>query len=83
MSLEISTGERVVVCGPSGSGKSTLIRCINQLEHPETGKILIDGTEIKTGRIHYDVLSGGQLKKHQELMVAKPAIGFLHDCYLT
>ena len=49
VSLEINPGERVVVCGPSGSGKSTLIRCINQLEHHETGKILIDGAEAKTG----------------------------------
>ena len=49
VSLEIGVGERVVVCGPSGSGKSTLIRCINQLEHHESGKILIDGMEVKTG----------------------------------
>jgi general L-amino acid transport system ATP-binding protein len=49
VSLEVDAGERVVICGPSGSGKSTLIRCINQLEHHQTGKILIDGTEIKTG----------------------------------
>jgi ABC-type polar amino acid transport system ATPase subunit len=49
VSLEIGVGERVVVCGPSGSGKSTLIRCINQLEHHESGKILIDGIEVKTG----------------------------------
>ena len=49
VSLEIDAGERVVVCGPSGSGKSTLIRCINQLEHHESGKISIDGTEIRAG----------------------------------
>jgi ABC-type polar amino acid transport system ATPase subunit len=49
VSLEICAGERVVVCGPSGSGKSTLIRCINQLEHHETGKISIDGTEVRSG----------------------------------
>ena len=49
VSLEIGVGERVVVCGPSGSGKSTLIRCINQLEHHESGKILIAGIEVKTG----------------------------------
>ncbi len=49
VSLEIGAGERVVVCGPSGSGKSTLIRCINQLEHHESGKISIDGIEIRAG----------------------------------
>jgi len=49
VSLEIDPGERVVVCGPSGSGKSTLIRCINQLEQHEVGKILIDGVEVRSG----------------------------------
>ncbi|MEX0343704.1 MAG: amino acid ABC transporter ATP-binding protein [Rhizobiaceae bacterium] len=43
VSLDVSLGERVVVCGPSGSGKSTLIRCINRLEKHETGTITVDG----------------------------------------
>ena len=47
VSLEVKSGERVVVCGPSGSGKSTLIRCINQLEKHESGHIFIDGVELK------------------------------------
>jgi ABC-type polar amino acid transport system ATPase subunit len=44
--LEIQRGEVVCVLGPSGSGKSTLLRCINLLEPPESGRILIDGHEI-------------------------------------
>ena len=32
VTLNIETGDIIVICGPSGSGKSTLIRCINQLE---------------------------------------------------
>ena len=44
VSLDVKTGERVVVCGPSGSGKSTLIRCINQLERHDAGTITVDGT---------------------------------------
>ncbi len=44
--LAIMPGERVVLCGPSGSGKSTLTRCMNLLERPEAGKVLIDGTDI-------------------------------------
>ena len=32
VNLEVTRGERIVICGPSGSGKSTLIRCINRLE---------------------------------------------------
>jgi general L-amino acid transport system ATP-binding protein len=43
VSLEVVSGERVVICGPSGSGKSTLIRCINGLEEHQSGKIIVDG----------------------------------------
>ena len=44
--LEVRQGERMVICGPSGSGKSTLIRCINRLEHHDTGVIVVDGIEL-------------------------------------
>jgi ABC-type polar amino acid transport system ATPase subunit len=43
VSLTIGQGEVVGIIGPSGSGKSTLLRCINHLEVPEAGEILIDG----------------------------------------
>ena len=46
VSLQVGTGERVVVCGPSGSGKSTMIRCINRLEQHQEGHIFVDGTEL-------------------------------------
>jgi general L-amino acid transport system ATP-binding protein len=46
VSLQVATGERVVVCGPSGSGKSTLIRCINRLEEHQEGRIVVDGIEL-------------------------------------
>lgn len=46
INLDVARGERIVICGPSGSGKSTLIRCINRLEHHESGRILVDGTEL-------------------------------------
>ncbi len=46
VSLDVGLGERVVVCGPSGSGKSTLIRCINQLERHDEGRITVDGIEL-------------------------------------
>ncbi|MDD9156687.1 amino acid ABC transporter ATP-binding protein [Aliivibrio sp. S4TY2] len=39
ITLSISEGEKVVICGPSGSGKSTLIRCINALESIQSGTL--------------------------------------------
>lgn len=46
ISLKVTAGERIVLCGPSGSGKSTLIRCINQLEVPEQGSIVVYDVDI-------------------------------------
>ncbi len=46
ISLEIEKGEIVAIIGPSGSGKSTLLRCMNLLETPSKGNILIDGVDI-------------------------------------
>ena len=40
---EIDAGEVVCVIGPSGSGKSTFLRCLNLLEQPTDGEILVDG----------------------------------------
>jgi general L-amino acid transport system ATP-binding protein len=46
VTLAVERGERIVICGPSGSGKSTLVRCINRLEAPQSGRIVVDGIEI-------------------------------------
>jgi polar amino acid transport system ATP-binding protein len=42
----VGHGEVVCVIGPSGSGKSTLLRCVNRLEEPTSGTILIEGEDI-------------------------------------
>ncbi len=42
----IAKGEKVVVIGPSGSGKSTFLRCLNLLEVPTKGEILVEGQSI-------------------------------------
>ena len=42
--LTVKAGEKVVIIGPSGSGKSTLIRCVDCLEEPTSGEVIIDGT---------------------------------------
>ena len=47
--LDVDQGEVVCVIGPSGSGKSTLLRCVNLLEPPDEGRILLEGREI-TGK---------------------------------
>ena len=47
--LEVHKGEVVVVLGPSGCGKSTLLRCMNGLEAPTGGSILLDGEAITSG----------------------------------
>ena len=41
--VEIARGEVVIVVGSSGSGKSTFLRCLNLLEKPTGGQIVIDG----------------------------------------
>ena len=51
ITLKITAGEVVVVCGPSGSGKSTLIRCINRLESIQSGKIIVDGDSLSDPRL--------------------------------
>jgi len=46
INLNVSPGERIVICGPSGSGKSTMIRCINRLEEHQAGQIIVNGIEL-------------------------------------
>ena len=46
INLAMGDGEVVVVVGPSGCGKSTLLRCVNGLETPDSGEILLDGAPI-------------------------------------
>ncbi|OKP95621.1 amino acid ABC transporter ATP-binding protein [Paenibacillus sp. P46E] len=54
INVDIHIREVVVVIGPSGSGKSTFLRCLNLLEQPQEGDIIIEGTSLmaKTTRIN-------------------------------
>jgi ABC-type polar amino acid transport system ATPase subunit len=44
--LAVAERELVFVIGPSGSGKSTLLRCLNRLEEPQSGSIIVDGIDL-------------------------------------
>ena len=46
INLTVAAGEKLVIIGPSGSGKSTLIRCVDYLEEPTSGEVIIDGTPL-------------------------------------
>lgn len=46
LNINVKKGEVLVIIGPSGSGKSTFLRCLNNLEKIDEGKILIDGEEL-------------------------------------
>ncbi|KIE48867.1 MAG: hypothetical protein MB54_06470 [marine actinobacterium MedAcidi-G2B] len=44
--LDVDAGEVVVIVGPSGSGKSTVLRCLNLLEIPTEGEVIVDGFDL-------------------------------------
>ncbi len=52
----IRDGDIISVIGPSGTGKSTLLRCINMLETPTSGHILIDGTDVTDKNCDIDLI---------------------------
>ncbi|WP_277959243.1 amino acid ABC transporter ATP-binding protein [Frigoribacterium faeni] len=47
--LVVPAGTTTCIIGPSGSGKSTVLRCINRLEEPSGGEVLLDGTDVLHG----------------------------------
>ena len=50
VNITINDGDVIAVIGPSGTGKSTLLRCINMLETPTSGEIIVDGQVINDGK---------------------------------
>ncbi len=53
VTVDIKQGEVISIIGPSGTGKSTFLRCLNLLDRPSGGSIIIDGTDIMDA--HSDV----------------------------
>lgn len=65
VNLAVSAGEVVCIIGASGSGKSTLLRCINFLEQPTAGRIIIDGKQV------YYSIENSKMRLHPEAQVAR------------
>jgi polar amino acid transport system ATP-binding protein len=57
--LQVDPGEVVCVIGPSGSGKSTLLRCINLLEEPTGGSVVVGGVEVTDPDVDIDAVRRG------------------------
>lgn len=64
--LTIHDKEVVVIIGPSGSGKSTILRCINYLEHPTAGEIIVDGISMS------DAKSINSIRKEVGMVFQRP-----------
>ena len=82
INLEVSRGEKIVICGPSGSGKSTMIRCINRLEEHQQGDIIVDGTELTNDLKNIDAVRRevGMVFQHFNLF---PHLTVLENCTLA
>lgn len=52
--LKVAAGEVVVIIGPSGCGKSTLLRCINLLEVPTAGEVIVNGSNLMDTSVNLD-----------------------------
>ena len=67
ISLSANAHDVVSILGASGSGKTTLLRCINFLEQPTEGQIIIDGTEIRTKRNRHNNLQSTDLAQLSQI----------------
>lgn len=82
INLNVTQGERIVLCGPSGSGKSTTIRCINRLEEHQEGRIVVDGTELTRDLKNIETVRRevGMVFQHFNLF---PHLTVLQNCILA
>ncbi len=82
VNLQVSRGERIVICGPSGSGKSTTIRCINRLEEHQKGQIFVQGIELTNDLKKIDEIRSevGMVFQHFNLF---PHLTILENCTLA
>jgi ABC-type polar amino acid transport system ATPase subunit len=71
--LEVDKGETVVILGASGSGKSTLLRCINFLEEPTAGTVMVDNTLIHAG--------GNEKDRNQKIIDVRKKTGMCFQSF--
>ena len=78
VSLTINDGEIFGIIGFSGAGKSTLVRCINLLERPSSGKVILDGkdlTEMSDKELREERKKIGMIFQHFNLMRSRTVYG--------
>ena len=78
VSLTVETGEIFGIIGFSGAGKSTLVRCINLLERPTSGEVLLDGQELTTlppKQLRQTRKKIGMIFQHFNLMPSRTVAG--------
>jgi polar amino acid transport system ATP-binding protein len=69
--FEVARGETVCVLGPSGSGKSTLLRCLNWLETPDSGTVMLSGERV-------GLMPGGHIRMNDaQLARIRTRMGFV------
>lgn len=78
----VERGECICIIGPSGSGKSTFLRCLNLLETPDEGEILVNGEEILDPKLNIDKYreNVGMVFQHFNLF---PNMSVLHNITLA
>ena len=74
VSLKVNKGEIYGIVGYSGAGKSSLLRCLNLLEKPTSGEVIIDGvvlTSLRKSELRKARLKIGMIFQHFHLVSAK------------
>lgn len=82
LSATIGQGEVVCVIGPSGSGKSTFLRCINLLEQPTSGSILVGGDEVNDPDCDIDAIRRNMGMVFQQFNLF-PHLSVLDNCTIA
>lgn len=78
INLHVQAGEIYGIIGLSGAGKSTLVRCINMLEQPTEGQVIIDGkdlTKLKPVQLRFERRKIGMIFQHFNLLWSRTVFG--------